>query len=101
MDSRGRTIVDREQRNRFRKGEIRMADPQHRARSILGSLGEDYRRRQRPPELARVFGVGEERQITDAGSLDAGHAMDFDLAVAFETALETLRDFLELQCRKY
>ena len=44
-----------------------------------------------------VLRVGEEREVAGARVLDAGDAVDVDLAVAFEPAPETLGDVLELQ----
>ena len=58
------------------------------------ALADDHRRRLRLAQLRRVLRIGEEREIAGARLLDAGDARDVDVAVAFEPALEPLRDVL-------
>src|SRR4029079_17181908 len=64
-------------------------------------LGEDYGGRRRLPELRRVFGVGEKRQIARTGVFNPGHAVDLDLAVPLEPAPETRGNLLQLQGPQY
>ena len=69
-----------------------MLNPKHGARRRLGLLRKDDCRRRCLPQFTRVLGVREERQIARAGVFDRRDLLDFDLAVAVETTVETLRD---------
>jgi hypothetical protein len=51
------------------------------------------------PKRARVAGVGQKREVSRLGVIDAGDAVDFKLSVAFEAACQTLGDFAKFQGR--
>ena len=70
---------------------------EHRAGCGGPTRCEDHRRCAGRPKLGGVLRVGEEGEVAGAGLLDAGHAVDLDLAVALEPAPEARRDVLELQ----
>ncbi len=85
-----------EQADGPRKRQIRIARAQHRARRRRRVVLEDDGRRARGRQRLLVFRIGEEGDVAGLGILDAGHARDLDLAVAFEPALQPIRQFPQL-----
>ena len=80
-----------------REGEVRIRRCAASRTARLGALADDDRRRRVARRCARVLGIDEERQIAGPALLDAGHAVDLDLAVALEAAPEALCQFCERQ----
>ena len=88
MDAGGRGRPRREQFHGARERQVRIRRAQHRARRRLGALAENHRRRARRAQVRGIFGVDEEGQLARLRLLDAGDAVDLDLAVTLEPALE-------------
>ena len=87
----------REDSDRAREGQIRIGRAQHRAWRRLVLLTEDDGRRPGCPHRRDVLRVGEERDVARPGVFQPCHAPDIDRAVAFETAVQALGEFLQQQ----
>src|SRR3954471_18536981 len=83
------------------EGQIRMTRAQHRARRGRGVLRQDHSGCRSPAERRRVLGVGHEREVARAGTLDARDADDIDAAVPFQSPFEASRNLTELQEPQY
>jgi len=91
MDSRvgPRRLVEQFQR----AGEIDVWLRSDQARHTGNRLGSQDRPGQGILHLVGILWICEKGQLAGSGFLHAGHAGDFDIAVAFQPASQTFRDF--------
>ena len=82
--------------------EIGVSCPEHGARGGVGALPENHRGRPRGAQCGGVLRIGEKRQLAGLSGVKRSHAIDLDIRVAFEAALEARGDVGKFQnVRKY